>query len=251
MGLAANRSDKGAGASYTRTRHLSYGLVAMSPVTYRAVCSCSMQSNGSIFLKRDWDLRGEAMITTYTQEQVVQYKPVTVPEVDEVAGSKTDRQWYAIQTYSRHERQVRDRLLAVGIEPLLPLGKQCRQWSDRKVWTTLPLFSGYCFANFALAGSLAVLQTPGVVRIVGTVRPEPIPAEEIAIFQQVSSANPMMEPCDYLTEGAWVEVMRGPLVGLRGQLVRRASHHGLVIRASLLQRAALIRIDTDEVAPVQ
>ena len=35
-----------------------------------------------------------------------------------------------------------DRLLAVGIEPLLPLGKQCRQWSDRKVWTMLPLFSG-------------------------------------------------------------------------------------------------------------
>jgi transcription termination/antitermination protein NusG len=251
MGLAANRSDKGAGAAYTRTRHLSYGLAAMVPVTNRAVSSYSMRSNGCIFLKRDWDSRGEAMITTSTQEQVARYKPVTVLNVEEVAGSKTDRQWYALQTHSRHEKQVRDRLLAVGIEPLLPLGKQCRQWSDRKVWTTLPLFSGYCFANFALAGSLAVLQTPGVVRIVGTVRPEPIPAEEIAVLKQVSSVNLMMEPCDYLTEGAWVEVMRGPLVGLRGQLVRRASHHGLVIRASLLQRAALIRIDTDEVAPVQ
>lgn len=191
------------------------------------------------------------MGTTCTQEQAARHKLVTVLNVDEVAGSKTDRQWYAIQTHSRHEKQVRDRLSAVGIEPLLPLGKQCRQWSDRKVWTTLPLFGGYCFAHFALAGSLTVLQIPGVVRIVGTVIPEPIPAEEIAIFQQVSSANPMMEPCDYLTEGAWVEVIRGPLVGLRGQLVRRASHHGLVIRASLLQRAALIRIDTDEVAPVQ
>ena len=251
MGLVANRSDKGAGAAYTRTRHLSYGLVAMSPVIDRAVRSCSIQSNGRICLKRAWDSRGEAMITTYTQDQDVRYKPVIVPDVEEVAGSKTDRQWYALQTHSRHERQVRDRLLAVGIEPLLPLGKQCRQWSDRKVWTTLPLFSGYCLANFALTNSLAVLQTPGVVRIVGTVRPEPIPAKEIAMFQQVSSANPMMEPCDYLTEGAWVEVIRGPLVGLRGQLVRRASHHGLVIRSSLLHRAALIHIDTNEVTPVQ
>lgn len=146
---------------------------------------------------------------------------------------------------------MRDRLLAVGIEPLLPLGMQCRQWSDRKVWTTLPLFSGYCFANFALAGSLTVLQTPGVVRIVGAVKPEPISAEEIAVLQQVSSVNRMMEPCDYLIEGTWVEVIRGPLVGLRGQLVRRASHHGLVIRASLLQRAALIHIETDEIVPVQ
>lgn len=202
-------------------------------------------------MKMDWDSRGEAMIATYKDERAARYAQVMVPEVEQVTISKTDRQWYALQTHSRHEKQVRDRLLAVGIEPLLPLGKQCRQWSDRKVWTTLPLFSGYCFANFALAGSLAVLQTPGVVRIVGTLRPEPIPDEEIAVLQQVSSVNPMMEPCDYLTEGAWVEVIRGPLVGLRGHLVRRASHHGLVIRASLLQRAALIHIGSDEVAPVQ
>ncbi|MDF0673235.1 MAG: transcription termination/antitermination NusG family protein [Nitrospira sp.] len=191
------------------------------------------------------------MTTASKEERAARYTQVRVPEIEQVTVSKTDRQWYAIQTYSRHEKQVRDRLLAVGIEPLLPLGKQCRQWSDRKVWTTLPLFSGYCFANFAIAGSLAVLQTPGVVRIVGALKPEPIPAEEIAVLQQVSSVNRMMEPCDYLTEGAWVEVIRGPLVGLRGQLVRRVSHQGLVIRASLLQRAALIHIATDEIVSVQ
>lgn len=191
------------------------------------------------------------MITTCKDEHAVRHGQVRVPEMEQGTISKTDRQWYALQTHSRHEKQVRDRLRAVGIEPLLPLGKQCRQWSDRKVWTMLPLFSGYCFANFALAGSLAVLQTPGVVRIVGTLRPEPIPAEEIAVLQRVSSVNPMMEPCDYLTQGAWVEVIRGPLAGLRGQLVRRMNHHGLVIRASLLQQAALIHIATDEVAPVR
>ncbi len=191
------------------------------------------------------------MITTCKDGRTARNTQVMVPEMEQETISKTDRQWYALQTHSRHEKQVRDRLLAVGIEPLLPLGKQYRQWSDRKVWTTLPIFSGYCFANFALAGSLAVLKTPGVVRIVGAVRPEPIPTEEIAVLQQVSSVNPMMEPCDYLTEGTWVEVIRGPLVGLRGQLVRRMNHHGLVIRASLLQRAALIHIGTDEVAPVR
>jgi len=191
------------------------------------------------------------MITTCKQDRAARYEQVRIPEEDQVRASMTDRRWYALQTHSRHEKQVRDRLSAVGIEPLLPLGKQCRQWSDRKVWTTLPLFSGYCFANFGLAGSLAVLQIPGVARIVGTLRPEPVPAEEIAVLQQVSSVNPMMEPCDYFTEGAWVEVIRGPLVGLRGQLVRRASHYGLVIRASLLQQAALIRIEADDVAPVQ
>jgi transcription antitermination factor NusG len=162
-----------------------------------------------------------------------------------------DFHWYALQTHSRHETQVRNRLLSVGIEPLLPLVKQCRQWSDRKVWTTLPLFAGYCFARFALTDSLAVLKTPGIVRIVGSLKPEPIPSDEIVALQKVSSVDRTMEPCDYLTEGAWVEVVQGALAGLRGQFVRRAKQHGLVIRASLIQQAALIHIEADEVAPIQ
>lgn len=172
-------------------------------------------------------------------------------EKEPVTLLSIDCQWYALQTQSRHEKQVRDRLSALGVESLLPLGRQRRQWSDRKVWTTLPLFTGYCFASFTIVRSLPVLQTPGVVRIVGARRPEPIPAEEIAVLQRISLINPVMEPCEYLAEGAWVEVIQGPLIGLRGQFVRRTSHHGLVIRSSLLQKAVLIHIESDEVAPVQ
>lgn len=159
--------------------------------------------------------------------------------------------WYAIQTCSRHERLVRDRLEAVGVEPFLPLSKQCRQWSDRKVWLTVPLFSGYCFAKFGLIKSREILQIPGVVRIVGATKPEPIPVDEIAVFQQVSSVDRVMESCDYFVQGDWVEVIRGPLAGLRGQFVRGAAHHGLVIRASLIQQAALIHIESDEVVPLR
>jgi transcription termination/antitermination protein NusG len=162
-----------------------------------------------------------------------------------------DSQWYALQTHSRHEKQVHDRLLAVGFEPLLPLSRQHRQWSDRKVWTTVPLFSGYCFARFALPDALAVLKTPGVVRIVGTLNPEPLHTDEITAIQKGCATDRMVEPCDYFIEGVWVEVVRGPLAGLRGQLVRRAKHDGLVIRASLIQQAALIHLGADEVTPIQ
>ncbi len=170
---------------------------------------------------------------------------------DKVTALQTDLRWYAIQTHSHHEKQVRDRLLACGIEPFLPLSRQCRQWSDRKVWKTLPLFRGYCFARFTLSNSMAIRKTPGVARIIGILKPEPIQDQEIAALQQVASTDCMIEPCDYFLEGVWVNVVRGPLVGLRGQIVRRAKHYGLVIRASLVQQAALIHIRRDEVAPVQ
>ncbi len=169
----------------------------------------------------------------------------------DVGVLETDRRWYALQTHSHHEKQVRDRLRVGGVEPFLPLSRQRRQWSDRKVWTTLPLFRGYCFARFALDNSHDIRRTPGVARIVGILKPEPIPDEEIAALQQVTSADCTIEPCDYFVEGTWVEVTQGPLAGLRGQFVRRTKHDGLVIRASLIQQAALIHIGADEVVSTQ
>ena len=168
-----------------------------------------------------------------------------------IAAPVSETCWYAIQTFSQHEKVVRDRLRAARLEPFLPLSRQCRQWSDRKVWISVPLFAGYCFAKFALTERLAVLQVPGVVRIVGTMKPEPVQPEEIAALQRVVSTDRLLiTPCDYLSEGIWVEVVRGPLAGLRGQFVRHGKRRGLVIRASVIQRATLIHLQDDEVIPL-
>ncbi len=98
--------------------------------------------------------------------------------------------------------------------------------------------------------SHAVLQTPGIVRIVGSVMPESIPDEEMDAIKKLGESDRQLEPYDYLTEGAWVEVARGPLTGLRGQLIRKANHDCLVIRMHLIQQAAIVHIDMSEVIPV-
>ena len=81
--------------------------------------------------------------------------------------------------------------------------------------------------------------------------PEPIPDEELATIRKLAESDRSLETQAYLTEGAWVEVVRGPLAGLRGQLVRKASHDCLVIRVHLIQQAATVHIDMSEVIPVQ
>lgn len=168
-------------------------------------------------------------------------------QVREASNGEPELQWFALKTHSRHEKQVRDRLSAIGIEPLLPMTRNLRQWTDRKVWTVLPLFSGYCFARFSLGNRLAILQTPGVIRIVGCVNPEPIPEEELTAIQKLCASEVHAESCEYFLEGTWVRVVRGPLEGIRGQLVRKGSHNCLVIRAHLIQQAALVHIDPSEV----
>jgi transcription antitermination factor NusG len=160
-------------------------------------------------------------------------------------------QWFALRTRSRHEKMVRDRLHGNGFESFLPLMKTLRRWSDRKTWAELPLFAGYCFARFPLQARFDVLNTPGIVDIVGISRPEPIPTDEIEALQRTNASQRACNPHDYLVEGAWVEVVSGPLMGIRGQLVRKSGQDCIVIRVQLLQQAAAVHIDVGEVIPLQ
>ncbi|MBA5863411.1 MAG: UpxY family transcription antiterminator [Nitrospira sp. CR1.1] len=220
-----------------------YGRKFSSRTPHRHQCPMRQDKEAFKRSARSWDSEGEAMVTASTFDS-----RVTVPLSE---GPCADVHWYAVSTRSRHEKMVRDRLAGIGVEPFLPLTRTLNQWSDRKVWTENPLFSGYCFARFSLMNSHAILQTPGIVRIVGSVRPEPIPDEEVKAIMKLAESARSLERHDYLTEGAWVEVVRGPLTGLRGQLLRKGGHDCLVIRVHLIQQAATVHIDMREVIPVQ
>lgn len=158
--------------------------------------------------------------------------------------------WYALRTRSRHEKMVRDQLVQQGIEPLLPTVKRLSQWKDRKKEVEVPLFSGYCFVRFASDQKLPVLKTVGVVDIVGGTRPEPIPDEEITAIQTLIKSVLPYDPHPYLQEGMRVEVIRGPLQGIHGILLRKEKRHRLILGVHLIQQAAAVEIDTADVVPV-
>jgi transcription antitermination factor NusG len=141
--------------------------------------------------------------------------------------------WYALRTRSRHEKRVEEQLRARGIEPFLPQVERWRQWKDRRKLVVFPLFPGYCFARFALADRVAVLSHSGVAQIVGNLAgPVPVPEGEIE-----------------LEEGMLVEVIRGPLEGIRGMLIRKGARARLVIRVTLIHQAASVELDAFDVKP--
>jgi transcription antitermination factor NusG len=159
--------------------------------------------------------------------------------------------WYALRTRSRHEKVVRDQLVNQGIEPLLPTVKRLSQWKDRKKEIEVPLFSGYCFVRIASGQKLPVLKTIGVVDIVGGgSRPEAIPDEEIHALKTLMTSVLPYDSHPYLHEGMMVEVVRGPLQGLHGILLRKDKRHRLVLGVRLIQQAAAVEIDTGDVIPV-
>jgi ribosomal protein L24 len=47
-----------------------------------------------------------------------------------------------------------------------------------------------------------------------------------------------------------VEVIRGPIKGVRGILLRKEKRHCLVLGVRLIQQAAAVEIDVNDVVPV-
>ncbi len=159
--------------------------------------------------------------------------------------------WYAIRTRSRHEKLVRDRLANKGVERLLPTLSRLNQWKDRKKLVEFPLFPGYCFARFVWENRLQVLTVPGVVSIVGSSRDraEPVSDEEIAALTKLMDSALTYDAHPYLREGMAVQVIRGPLAGVTGMLLRKEKHYRLVISVHLIKQAAAVEIDAADVAP--
>jgi transcription antitermination factor NusG len=158
--------------------------------------------------------------------------------------------WYGLRTRSHHEKWVQEQLVTRGIETFLSLVEWCRQWKDRRKLVAFPLFPGYCFARFPLSQRVTVLSSQGVAEILGNRDgPVPVPDAEIEAVRKLVTSTLPYDPHPYLREGMPVEVIRGPLAGVRGRLVRKGSRARLVIGVTLIHQGASVEIDALDVTP--
>jgi transcription antitermination factor NusG len=158
--------------------------------------------------------------------------------------------WYAIYTRANHEKRVAAHLTHLGVENYLPLYEALRKWTDRRVRLQLPLFPGYLFARTALRERLPILQTPGVVRMVGAGgAPMALDSEQVERLRrglaQISAAPYLRIPV-----GQRVQIVAGPLKGMEGVLLRRKSGLRVVISIELIQRSFVADIESDVLSPV-
>ncbi len=159
--------------------------------------------------------------------------------------------WYVVRTRSRHEKVVRDQLVSRRIETLLPLYERWSRWKDRRKKLEVALFPGYCFARFPLADRFRVLSLVGVANLVGIAgSAEPVPAAEIDALQRLTQTTLQYDPHPFLTEGTDVEIVHGPLAGVRGKLLRKDNATKLVITVTLIRQSAVVHVHPSDVEPV-
>jgi transcriptional antiterminator NusG len=153
--------------------------------------------------------------------------------------------WFAVQTRSRHEKVVAAQLEQKGFENYLPLLAENRRWNDRIKKVSMPLFPNYIFVRFSPAGKerLAILQTTGVARIVGTGSEwDQIPEKQLEDVRQLLEQVSACAPYPYCRAGQRVRIRGGCLDGVEGIFVERNNDQSLVISIEIIQRSIAVRV---------
>ncbi len=154
------------------------------------------------------------------------------------------RHWLAAYVRMHHEKKVRDRLGEMGITTFLPVQTVVRQWSDRKKKVERVLIPMLIFVQVDRTEQMAVLQLPSVIRYMvlrGEHVPAVIPDAQMKAFRfmvDYSETPVNFDACD-LQPGEKVQVVRGPLKGLTGELVTVDGSSSIVIRIDRLGCAAV------------
>lgn len=168
-------------------------------------------------------------------------------------GSHMLPAWYAVYAQVRHESKVHSRLLAKSFDCLLP---QMERWSkrrDRRKKIQVPIFPGYLFVRSLLDNyeQLKILQTPGVVRIVGSEEgPLPVPDSQMSSLITLLNNASVLTVHPYLQEGMRVRIVNGPLYGCEGILVRKKHEKSrLVVAIDIIQQAVSVELNEDDVEP--
>jgi len=158
------------------------------------------------------------------------------------------RAWYAVRVRNRSEHAISGVLTEKDFECCLPGWEEERRYSDRKIRTFMAAFPGYLFCKFDSTSRVRVLNTPGVLAILGVGRtPRPVEAEVIFALQRAFLEAKRVTPAAYLKSGERIQIVNGPMAGAQGLLVRAKGQHRLIISVELLQRSLSVEVDARSV----
>jgi transcription termination/antitermination protein NusG len=155
--------------------------------------------------------------------------------------------WFAVYTAPRHEKFVQAQLLAKQIQTFLPLYTAVRRWKNgvrREVQH--PILPGYVFVCLGAEERLPVVQTSGVVYIVGN-GSSPLPLEDHEMHTlRVGAQRGSLIPHPYLCAGARVCITRGPFQGITGYVEHYGGELTFVVTIRLIERSFAIRVQADD-----
>lgn len=175
------------------------------------------------------------------------HKPVLIDELyGELAVSDTLGKWNVIHTKPQCEKKLAAYLQRNGLFYYLPQMDSVRLYQYRKVTFTKPMFPGYLFSRFGTADKTTVLLSGCAVGFLKV----PNERELLDELLQIHTGRSLQAE---LTEGTWlesgwlVEIISGPMQGLRGVVQSQEKLSEVTLQVNILRQAVSLRVNPAEV----
>ena len=139
--------------------------------------------------------------------------------------NKEKEQWYALYVRLHHEKKTAEKLAIMGEQYFLPVQEEVRQWSDRKKRILVCVIPMMVFVRCSDKRRIELMNLlPSVTgslfdrtaRKVAVIRDEEMEAFKFMCDYSKETVEFVSET---LKPGEKVEVIKGPMKGLKGELV--------------------------------
>ncbi len=164
----------------------------------------------------------------------------------------TDVRWHVLQTRSRMEKALAESLVAKGIKYFLPLVNVARSYGGRKAQVELPLFPGYLFLRGTLEQVYFADRTKRVARVIPVFDQARLTEELRSIELAIHGASDTtrFDPFPFLKRGIRVEIISGPMRGVRGIIENRHKRDRLILQVNILGQSTSLEVDSALLVPI-
>jgi transcription antitermination factor NusG len=177
---------------------------------------------------------------------ILDWEPPVWPEnlLDQalVAGESDNVRWWVLHVRPRSEKMLARKLLARRVGYFLPQHEHRKTYQRRVTTSRVPVFPGYLFvcgddAAFEFTQSSREVVSPIVV-----VEQQLLLTQLRNVRRLIDSGAPIT-PEARLETGMPARIVRGPLAGMSGHVVRNQRGLKFVLQVQFIQRAASIEVD--------
>ena len=162
-------------------------------------------------------------------------------------SSQAQKNWYVVVVKHLPYKKAAVVLEKLGFLFYLPLQRQLSYWSDRKKWIEVPIFNPYIFLFTDAAERKLIFQSCNFFHFLhfngkpATAREEEI--EKVRMLCNYSTNMKIEQPP--IQKGDLVEVINGPLSGMKGYSLEEKGRHRFLIHILSLGQFASVSIDSN------
>jgi transcription antitermination factor NusG len=179
---------------------------------------------------------------------VLDQEPALWPEdlLSRASEPASSHQWRAYHVRPRTEKSVARHLRSRDIPYYLPQIERRRRYQRRLVSSRLVLFPGYVFILWNDHEAARPIECKAIIRSLTINDQGQIARELFDIHRLIQSGQPLTRE-ERLQAGSLARIVRGPLAGLCGHVVRNKRGQKFVLEVQFLQQGVSVAIDAESI----